>query len=165
MSLITATTSLSDESAGRRIGGVDFWLLGIRILVSVPIVYFQSRDQAFQAWGFVWEQKAWPLSDTIAALGLPQSNVISVTLIFLLLSAPLGLLLGFITRLNALVLVIALAFVLISRLDETLSLTLNPQSLLLYLGMGVILSLSGGGLLSFDALLTRRRHEKHKKVY
>lgn len=163
MSLITSTISPAEDVASRKVAGADFWLLGIRILVSLPLIYFQSWKQATQAWGFVWENQPWTVADEIVALGLPQSPVISVLLIFLLLAAPFGVLIGFITRINALVLILTLGFVLIGQLDETLSTTLNPQTLLLYLGMALILSLAGGGMLSLDALLTRRRHEKRKK--
>ena len=163
MSLITATTSPSEELATRRISASDFWLLGLRILIATPMFYYQSWRHASRAWAFVWEKAPWAIADEIVKLGLPQGSVVSVTLVFLLLAAPFGLLIGFITRFNALILLLALGFVLVTHLDDTLSVTLNAQSLLLYMGMALILSLSGGGLLSLDGLMTRRRHAKSKQ--
>lgn len=163
MSLITATTSPSEELATRRISTSDFGLLGLRILVSVSMLYYQSWRQALQAWEFVWEKSPWAIADEVEKLGLPQPSMISVTLVFLLLAAPFGILIGFITRFNALVFLIALVFVLVTHLDDTLSVTLNAQTLVLYMGTALILSLSGGGLLSLDGLMTRRRHAKKKR--
>ena len=166
MGLLTPTTSPSDSADSNSGTGINFWLLALRCLAAVPMIYYQSWNQALRAWGFVWEKQPWPIAEKFVELDIPQPEVLSASLIFLLLVCPFGVLIGFLTRINAFVTMLAVIFVMITGIEREISQWLNAQVLLLYLGMCLILTLSGGGIFSFDTLLTKRwRRKKQKQIF
>lgn len=156
MPLYTSTPaqSLSEQ---RRIIPSDFWLLGLRLLLVLPLYYYQLLDQCLKAWRFAWESRSWALPEQARAVGLPQPEVVSVALVLILLIASVALLIGFLSRINAVLITGALLFILMPGLEPFFSHSLTPQTILLYMGMGVLLGLAGGGLISVDGYLWSRR--------
>ncbi|MCB1235281.1 MAG: DoxX family protein [Verrucomicrobiae bacterium] len=163
MAFLTPSTSSSSADAPRAgLGLADFTLGWLRLAAAVPMFYYQSWSQAQKAWRFVWSQEAWPLAEKVTEMGLPQPPVFAVTLIFLLTVCPFGLLIGFLTRVNAVITCVALGFVFMTGL--IVSPWLNAQTLLLYMGVAVALAIGGPGLFSMDALFAwARRRRKMKK--
>jgi uncharacterized membrane protein YphA (DoxX/SURF4 family) len=152
-------TSPPSHSFGekRRIIPSDFWLLGLRLLMVLPMGYYQLLDQSVKAWKFTWEGHKWALPEQAEAAGLPQPEVVSVALVLILAFSSFALLIGFLSRINAILIAGALVFILVPGLEPYLSSNLTPQAILLYLGMGTILGMAGGGLFSVDGFLWRRR--------
>ena len=157
MPLYTSTPTQVGEK--RRIIPSDFWLLGLRLLLVLPMFYYQLRDQSVKAWRFAWEERSWALPEQAEAVGLPNPEVVSVALVLVLVIGCFALLIGFLSRINAILVTGALLFVLVPGLEPYLSPNLTPQTILLYLGMGLLLGLAGGGLLSLDGYLWFRRQK------
>ena len=122
------------------------------------MIYYQTWDQAIRAWRFLWEKKPWALVEQFRDAGFPQPGAIATTLIFFLIVCPAFILAGFVTRITSLVFLACCLFILLTGISVSSS--LHPQTLALYLGGALTLVFAGPGLLSFDALLTRRRQRR-----
>lgn len=133
----------------------DFWLLALRIATAFCLIYFQTWDQAKMAWAFVWEKVPWTLVDQMSAASFPAANVLAPLLVCLLLIVALGLACGFLNRIVSLIGVLICGLVLVTELE--LSPTLTSQALVLYCSILLVLVFAGGGRISLDALLTRRK--------
>ncbi|MCB1063536.1 MAG: DoxX family protein [Verrucomicrobiae bacterium] len=158
MAFLQPESTPEPENLQARIGLADFYLLILRLLLAVPMFYYETRQHIGRAWGFLWEQKDWPLVDAFVAMELPQPSVTATTLIFLLLVCPSAIAIGFLTRVNAGLTFLAVLFFFLSGLP--LSEWLNAQTSVLFLGICAVLVLSGPGRFSFDgafAALRRRR--------
>ncbi|MCB1230765.1 MAG: DoxX family protein [Verrucomicrobiae bacterium] len=142
----------------RRIGLPDFYLLLLRLVFALPLFYYQIRQQTVWAWKFLWEQKDWPLLNAMSEMGLPQPSVTAVGLTFILLASPFGILIGFFTRVNAALTLLALIFFFLS--DLPFSDWLNGQTYVLYLGITAVLIIGGSGSFSFDGLFAMIRRRK-----
>ncbi len=145
----------SKTQPSEHISGLDFGLLVIRVITVITLGYYQIFGHLKSAWGYLWEQTDWALVDHIQNLSLPSPPTISVALIFVITLCMLGLLIGIFTRINAFILLLLLGLVLVSQLR--LSASLNPQALVLFLGILMALILSGGGKFSLDSLLASRK--------
>ncbi len=121
------------------------------------MVYFQAWHQSIRAWAFVWEKKSWSLVDQFEELGFGMSGYIATTLVVLCAVLSFGIITGIYTRICAILLLLMMLFFLIVPVD--LSGNLNVQTLLLYAGMSFTLTLSGGGRVSLDHLLTKRKRK------
>ncbi len=133
----------------------DLGLLAIRLSSVATFAYYQLADQLGQAVGHLWDESGWSLVDQLAERDLPVPGMVAPLAVALMSTTLLGVLLGFFTRLNALLFALMIGFVLLSAI--TLSPTLNPQSLALYLGVFAGFACGGGGRLSLDHLLAGRR--------
>ncbi len=154
-----------DKARPHHLWLADFYLLLLRLVLAVPMFYYQIRDHVGRAWGFLWEQKEWALVDAFDAMGLPQPSVTAVTLVFLLLVCPAAIAIGFLTRINAALSLLAVLFFFLSGLP--LSEWLNAQTYVLFLGICAVLILSGPGAFSFDggfSALRRRRKRRRAEA-
>ena len=140
----------------RGVSSWDFWLLILRAFVVFGMIYYQVIPHAPLAWGLIWKETAWDLVDQFSKIGFPYPPVTAVVFLVLLMISLLGLGLGFVVRINAALFLGLVVLVLFAPLD--LSPTLLSQTLMLYIGSGFLLILSGGGLISLDGLLTRRKN-------
>ena len=136
----------------------DFGLFIVIFISSGAFVYYQLVEQLRLGNLFIWEKADWELINEIATLGLPMPAAIGVTLVLLLTAALIGITIGIFTRINATILFGLTAFTLIGPLH--LSLSLNPQSLVLYLALFLALACGGAARVSLDYLLTRKKTEK-----
>lgn len=133
----------------------DLGLLTIRFFSVAIFVYYQLANQFEQAIDHVWDEAAWSLVDQFAERGLPAPGMLAPLATVLMATSLLGVLLGFFTRLNALLFALMTGFALLSAIS--LSPTLNPQALALYLGIFAGFACGGGGRFSLDHLLAGRR--------
>lgn len=133
----------------------DFWLLALRLATAFCLIYFQAWDQIKMAWAFVWEKVPWTLVDQMSAATFPAPTILAPLLIFLLMVAATALGFGFLSRMVSLIGVLICGIVLIAQLE--LSSTLSSQTLILYCSILLVLVFAGGGRISLDALLTRRK--------
>lgn len=138
----------------------EFYLALLRLVLALPLFFYQVREQVEFAWGFVWSREEWPLLDAIREMGLPQPEVTAVASIFVLTVSPAAIALGFLTRLNATLTWLALLFFFFSTLP--LSEFLNGQTYVLYMGICAVLVVSGSGNLSLDGLFAARRRRKKR---
>ena len=135
----------------------DLCPLALRFVAGLTMIYFQAWHQSIRAWAFVWDKKSWSLVDQIEELGLGLSGYIATTLVVLCAVLSLGVITGIYTRICALLLLVMMVFLLIVPVE--LSGNLNVQTLLLYAGISFTLVLSGGGRISLDYLLTKRKRK------
>lgn len=139
---------------------VDFGLFVIRGLAVAAFFYYQLASQLLSAKSLLWDSGEWELVNQLERKGLPMPDILSISAILLLATALLGIGLGFFTRLNSLLVTLIVGFVLIAPI--TLSTTLNPQALVLYLTVFAGLTISGAGRLSLDNALQNRRDRRKK---
>ena len=133
----------------------DFALLIIRAISTGALGYYQVFGHAKALWDFLWAQKDWSLIAQVKTLGLPYPGAIAGALIFLILLTMIGVFIGIFTRINSLFLFLLLGFVLVAPI--LLSPGLNPQTIVLYLGILLALMFSGGGRFSLDGFLAGRK--------
>ena len=125
------------------------------------MIHYQAWEHAENGWSYMWEKTNWTVVDQMTNLGLKSPGPMAVLLIFFLLTSSFGILIGFLTRINAVIMLVCLGAVLIGPVE--ISTTLTPQTLLLYFGLCLTLIVAGGGFFSLDRLLTGRRRKKKKK--
>jgi len=163
MSILQPTPTDPAELPPLRIRSTDFALLLLRICFALAMYYYQVRLHLEPAWRLLWEQKDWPLVDTFVAAGLPQPSVTALTLIFTLLVCSFAILIGFLTRINALLSLAAILFFFLSAIP--LSDWLTGQTFVLFLGITATLALGGAGQFSCDAVFAAfRRRRKLRKA-
>ncbi len=133
----------------------DFGLFVIRVMTVAAFFYYQLWDQVVSAQDYVWNSGDWDLISQLANKGFPFPNVVAVAGVLILVLGLLAALFGIFTRINALVVSLLIGFILIAPL--ILSSTLNPQSLVLYLGVFIGLACGGGGRVSLDHFLAGRK--------
>ncbi len=133
----------------------DFWLLALRLATAFCLIYFQAWDQIKMAWAFVWEKVPWTLVDQMSAASFPTPNILAPLLIFLLMVVGFALGFGFLSRIISLIGVLLCGLVLVAQLE--LSTSLTSQTLILYCSILLVMVFAGGGRISLDALLTRRK--------
>lgn len=133
----------------------DLGLLVIRLLGVATYFYYQLATQLGEAVRHLWDGVEWGLAGQLAERGLPMPSVAAAAAVGLEAVSMLGLSLGFFTRINALFLALLTGFVLFSAIS--LSPTLNPQALALYVAIFAGFACGGGGRLSLDFLLAGRR--------
>lgn len=136
-------------------GSADFARLVLRGLAFASYAYYQLAADLRGSFGLIWEKQPWDLADQLGALGLPYAAVLAPLAVLVLAAALLGILLGFFCRFNAVLFTLAMGFVLVSGLR--VSAALNPQSLVLYLTLGLALTIAGAGRFSLDHLFAGRR--------
>lgn len=145
---------LPDNSPERN-AAADFGWLSLRFLAFAIYLYYQLAADLERARALIWEKQSWDLVAGLAGMGLPYPTVLAPVSVGFIAVILLGILLGFLCRLNALLFALAMGFVLVGELR--VSHTLNPQCLLLYIAIGVCLAISGPGRFSLDHLLAGRR--------
>jgi uncharacterized membrane protein YphA (DoxX/SURF4 family) len=133
----------------------DLGLLVIRVFTVAAFTYYQLADQLRLALGHLWDATDWDLVTQLTDRGSPAPSAAAAIATGLCAANLLGLLFGFFTRINALLLVLMTGFVLFSAIS--LSPTLNPQALSVYLGVFAGFSCGGAGKLSLDFVLAGRR--------
>lgn len=136
----------------------DLGLLVIRLLAVATFAYYQLVRQLHLAVDFLWEGAEWDLVSQLAGLGLPSPDLIASASVGLQIVTLLGVVFGIFTRINALLFALMTGFVLFSAIS--LSASLNPQALALYLAIFLGLACGGAGRLSLDHLLAGRRARK-----
>ncbi len=139
----------------------DLWVFLLRFFTGFPMVYYQAWKHANLGWEYMWAKKEWSVVDQMAALNYSSPGPMAVALVFFLLVSAFGILIGFLTRINAAILLICLGVVLVAPIELREN-SLTPQTLLIYIGLCITLLLSGGGLFSLDTLMTKRRGKKKK---
>jgi uncharacterized membrane protein YphA (DoxX/SURF4 family) len=161
MSFSRSSSNQDTDPAPALIGIPDVYRLLIRLLVAVPMFFYQAKLQTAQAWIYLWDQKEWPLLEAMKEMNLPQPTVTATALIFVMLFSPIAILVGFLTRVNAVLLLLATAYFFVSGLP--LSDFLSGQTYVLYLGLCAVMVLCGPGAFSMDAafgFLRRRRKQR-----
>ncbi len=158
MSVFTKST---DHSSGSKIAASDLWVFLLRFFIGYPMIHYQAWRHAKLGWAYMWEKKDWSVFDQMTAHGYSSPGPMAVTLVFFLLISSFGILIGFLTRLNAIILLICLGIVLIAPIELNQG-SLTPQTLLIYIGLCLTLIISGSGFFSLDMLMTRRRRRKKK---
>jgi len=135
----------------------DLCPLVLRFTAGLTMLFFQGWHQSIRAWSFVWDKKSWSLVDQLTELGFGYSGFIATSLIVLCTVLSIGLITGIYTRICAFLLFALMVFILIVPVELSGSLTV--QTLLLYVGISITLILSGGGRISLDHLLTKRKRK------
>lgn len=133
-------------------------LCTLRASSALALIYYQGWEQFTRGWNFIWSGTRWNLVDHFSkAHPVPVAVLLaSLTAAFFFLS-PLLLMMGFLTRVNALLIFLGLLLTLDAGLDGVLSTSLHTQTLVLYLLITLFFIVNGGGMVSMDRLFGRRR--------
>ena len=146
------------ETGPDRPGFTDLGLLILRFVAVFSFVYYQLIDQLGNARSYVWDKVEWDLSERFTDLELPFPGILASVYIAIFAICLFSVLVGFFTRINALILVVLAAAALVAPLE--LSSRLNPQTLVVYLAVFLTLAVGGAGKLSLDYFLAGRKARK-----
>ncbi|MDF1815853.1 MAG: hypothetical protein P1V20_26880 [Verrucomicrobiales bacterium] len=135
--------------------GVNIALLFLRFASVCVLVYYELAIHLHKAWNNVWKEEQWGLIDQFDNLSLPLPGAVAVTIILTAFITSLGVLLGFLARINAIILIIILGFLLVARVQTSNQFT--PEVIVVYIIILVTLTVAGSGKFSMDHLLTSQR--------
>ncbi|NNE90317.1 MAG: DoxX family membrane protein [Verrucomicrobiales bacterium] len=161
MSVLSQPDTAS-PSAFKQLSPSDLWIFLIRFFTGYPMIHYQAWKHARTGWDYMWQKTNWTVHDQMVNLGASSPGPMAVLLIFFLLTSSFGIVIGFLTRINSILLLVCLGVVLIAPVE--LSTTLTSQTLLLYLGLCLTLIVAGGGFFSLDTLLTSRRRKRKDRA-
>lgn len=138
----------------------------LRFCAGLALVIYQGWRQVQQMWAYLWQGGQWNLVDHFntdgksTAIALLYSILVAVFYFF----SPVLLMLGFLTRLSALLILIGLLMTLNLNLhfDNLISTSLHSQTMALYLLICLFFVLNGGGMIAVDRLFDRRRGKKRQ---
>lgn len=134
---------------------IDFGLLLLRFATVCTLVYYELAIHLHKAWNNVWEEEDWGLVDQFNNLNLPLPGAVAVAIILTAFLTSLGVLLGFLGRINAIILLIILGFLLVARVQTSNHFT--PEVIVIYIIILVTLTVTGSGRFSLDHALTSQR--------
>ncbi|MBP7949420.1 MAG: DoxX family membrane protein [Verrucomicrobiales bacterium] len=130
----------------------DVGLLLLRLGVSVVLGACHAWQQILLGWGHLWRKESWPFVDALQRWGIPFPHIAAsiASVIFVLCSV--GLFLGAVSRLSALLLLLCTLSALAFNAAEPLA-----EKLVLYAIIYLVILLCGPGCFSVDHLLRNRR--------
>lgn len=131
----------------------DAFLLLLRIAVVTVGILFQLAPEAAQGWKVIWNETAWPLAQTVSAIGVPQAQWVTGSGIVLAFLAAAGLCLGFMTRTAAAFLLAVTGF--FGYLAAIESAVMALELSLVYGSIFLFFMLRGPGYLSADQYFRR----------
>jgi len=137
---------------------VHYSLAALRVLSGLALIYYQGWDQFSKGWRFLWSDERWMLVEHFRAEHSPPVAVLFAfgTAVFYFVS-PLFLMIGFLTRINALLIFVGLLITLNANLDGVLSTSLHTQTMVLYFLITLFFGVNGGGMIAADRLFDRSR--------
>jgi len=131
----------------------------LRAGTGLALIYYQGWTQVRSGWAYLWNNQPWPLVQHF--VGREHAVPFAVMLAWLVSTffflSPLLLALGFLTRLNALLIFCGLVLALSADLDGVLSTSLYSQTVFVYFLVSLFFILNGGGWTAADRLFDRRR--------
>lgn len=130
-------------------------LLLFRIGCGSALLYFHGWDSAVAAWNRIWKAQPWPLIEHLESINYPFPLVLSVAAAIVCVIAPLSVILGFLTRLSALLIVAVILFVLPVSLGG--GAPLAQELSLFYLLAFFLLVLQGGGSFGLDSVFGKKK--------
>jgi len=137
---------------------VNFGLFVLRAAAVCLLIYFEIWIHLGKAWGNIWNEEPWGLVDQFRVLSLPVPELLSVVVILGALIVSLGILLGFLCRVNATILIVILGFLLISTVKT--SDNLSAETIVLYVIVLITLLITGPGGWSLDHYLAEQRFRR-----
>lgn len=133
-------------------------MCGLRILSGLALVYYQGWEQFFRGWQYLWAGSRWKLLDHFTAEHpVPVAAAFAFATAVFFFVSPVLLMVGFLTRLNAMLIFMGLVLALDKDLNGVLSSTLHTQTMVLYLLITLFFVINGGGLIAADRLFDQRR--------
>lgn len=133
-------------------------MFALRFVSGLALIYYQGWDQFAQGWSYLWSGTRWKLIDHFsAAHPVPVAAVFALATAVFFFISPLLLALGFLTRVNALLIFAGLLLALDKGLNGILSTSLHTQTMSLYLLIMLFFFVNGGGLLAVDRFFDLRR--------
>lgn len=143
------------ETADNHAFSVNLGLLVMRAAMVFLLIYFELWIHLGKAWQNIWNEKPWGLVDEFEILELPLPVALSVVTILGSLLVAIGILLGFLCRINSAILIFILGFLLAVNVRTSDNLT--PETIVLYVIILVTLLIIGPGRFSLDHFLTEQR--------
>ena len=134
---------------------VNIGLLFLRFVSICTLVYYELALHLGKAWKSVWKEEPWGLIDQFMIKGVPLPNAVSVSLILAAFLTALGVLLGFLARVNSILLMLILGFLLLAQVKTSPNLT--AEAIVIYIGILLALVITGPGKFSLDHMLTTQR--------
>lgn len=137
---------------------VNIGLFFLRFATVATLVYYELAIHLRKAWNNVWKEEEWGLIDQFQNLSLPIPGAVAVAIILTAFITALGVLLGFLARINAIILIVILGFLLTAGVETSNQFT--PEVIVVYIIILVTLTVTGSGKFSMDHFLTRQRSRR-----
>lgn len=134
---------------------VDIGLFFLRFATVGTLIYYELAIHLRKAWNNVWKEESWGLIDQFINLSLPLPGAVAVAIILTAFITSLGVLLGFLGRINAIILTIILGFLLVAGVETSNQFT--REVIVVYIIILVTLTVTGSGKFSMDHVLTSQR--------
>ncbi|MDF1755653.1 MAG: hypothetical protein P1U89_22885 [Verrucomicrobiales bacterium] len=134
---------------------INIGLLFLRFATVCTLVYYELAIHLQKAWNNVWKEEEWGLIDQFVNLSLPLPGAVAVAIILTAFITSLGVLLGFLGRINAIILIVIMGALLIARVQTSNNFT--PEVVVQYITILITLAVTGSGKFSMDHLLTAQR--------
>ncbi|MFV1995005.1 MAG: hypothetical protein ACC661_06180 [Verrucomicrobiales bacterium] len=133
----------------------DIALLLFRLGCSAVLLVGHSWNNAVLGWNYLWKGMPWPLVEKLHDAGLPLPALFGAAAAVACFAAPVGVALGFLSRLFALLAILVLVGLLLLPLGAEGD-QIQELVMLYLLSFGLILLL-GGGSYSLDTLFRKRK--------
>ena len=137
---------------------INLGLTILRIAAVCLLIYFEVWIHLGKAWKNIWNEESWGLVDQFESLSFPVPQAVSVVVILGALVVSLGILIGFLCRVNAAILIFILGFLLVSTVKTSDNLT--AETIVLYAIVLFTLIITGPGGWSLDHYLSEQRHRR-----
>ena len=139
-------------------------MLLLRFVSGAALIFYQGWLQVQQGWGYLWKDGSWELVNhfTEKGHGVPVAVLFSILVAIFYFFSPVLLMLGFLTRLSALIILIGLIVTMNLGLQGIISTSLHSQTMALYLLISLFFVLNGGGMLALDRVFDRRRGKRRQ---
>ena len=137
---------------------VNIGVLFLRFATVCTLVYYELAIHLRKAWNNVWKEEEWGLIDQFVNLSLPLPGAVAVAIILTAFITSLGVLLGFLGRINAIILILILGTLLVTNVKTSNNFT--PEVIVLYIIILFTLTVGGSGKFSMDHLLTTQRNRR-----
>ena len=130
-------------------------LLVLRLGAVAILVFYHLWAEGHAAWEFLWRQQPWPLIGTLDSSKFPYPKILAVAAAGICTLASVTIVLGFLTRLSALLIVCVLTAAIPISFASTAPIHRELHSFYI-LGFSMIL-LMGGGRHALDSIFVTKR--------
>lgn len=137
---------------------INFGLLMLRFCTVCLLIYYELAIHLGKAWKNVWNEEAWGLVDQFENHNLPLPGAVSVAIILGSFLVALGILLGFLVRVNSSILILIFGFLLFLKVKTSDYFT--SEAIVLYIIILVTLLITGPGRYSMDHILMAQRNRR-----
>lgn len=140
---------------------ITIGLITLRFATVCCLIYYELALHLGRAWSHVWQddhEHNWGLIDQFLNLNLPLPGAVAVAIILASFLSAIGVLLGFLCRVNVGFLILIFGFLLLSGVQTSPNFT--SEAIVVYIIIFFTLLITGPGRFSMDHVLTSHRERR-----